>query len=749
MKKFFLFAAAALSAIIVEAQQLRDGHFFKSFADAEVTAQAAPEVFREWFTLPEGTEWRETRRETDHLGMEHVDYRQYVGGIEVEHAIVKLHFKDGVLRSANGNVMEARRSPVKLRRAPLVYKNGTPVDELGRKLLLVYTNEGYRYATKMLSADHNYWIYTDAESGKELQRISTRYYAEPQKATVTGSTIYSGEVQMDASYNSEEGVYYLYDQDRNIHTIIGALLPSFEQMIADKTLYLNFPEMEACNIPIEELTMDKFNQWTEENLNPDDIHPWNYIGRNGIYASSSTTMFDSYRFKSFTLDRLSVSTGSGMEDLQPSESLPLQLRVCISYQNSEGMIECQQEDVTKLPYTIDMTMTNDEIPVVGATISIYDRSVGEDGQKEVKLLASLEIKPDESGVCTWDNDLVKASAFYEKSPWSAADIHWGMARTYDFYKEKFNRDSYDGKGAPIYNLFYLPQPELATQQYIATTDMNNAAAILGFGDLFMVYGMGGLYAQKAVMRPIVEISVMAHEFTHMVTNVTPGLVYQGESGALNESFSDIMGISVKKYVKGNDATWTIAEGAFPYYSNLRSMAFPKEGEDGDLPCPDTYGGEHWVDPNNDSFDHGGVHINSGVQNKWFYLLSDGGTGTNDNNFTYDVTGIGIDKAQQIVYRVLTQYATSQAQYADIRLNSLQSASDLYGAESAELASVSDAWDAVGVADGSTTGIEMVKNSQPALNGQTGKWYTLDGRQLEGQPTKKGLYIYNGNKVAIK
>lgn len=535
MKKFFLFAAAALSAIIVEAQQLRDGHFFKSFTDAEVTAQAAPEVFSEWFTLPEGTEWRETRRATDNLGMEHVDYRQYVGGIEVEHAIVKLHFKDGVLRSANGNVMEARRSPVKLRRAPLVYKNGTPVDELGRKLLLVYTNEGYRYATKMLSADRNYWIYTDAESGKELQRISTRYYAEPQKATVTGSTIYSGEVQMDASYNSEEGVYYLYDQERNIHTMIGALLPSFEQMIADKTLYLNFPELEACNIPIEELTMEKLDQWLGDNFIPKDFHPWNYIGRNGIYASSSTTMFDSYRFKSFTLDRLSVSTGSGMEDLQPSESLPLQLRVCISYKNSEGMIECQQEDVTKLPYTIDMTMTNDEIPVVGATISIYERYLGEDGQKEVKLLASLEIKPDESG----------------------------------------------------------------------------------------------------------------------------------------------------------------------------------------------------------------------VQNKWFYLLSDGGTGINDNNFTYDVTGIGIDKAQQIVYRVLTQYATSQAQYADIRLNSLQSASDLYGAESAELASVSDAWNAVGVADGSTTGIEMVKNSQPALNGQTGKWYTLDGCQLEGQPTKKGLYIYNGNKVAIK
>ena len=141
-----------------------------------------------------------------------------------------------------------------------------------------------------------------------------------------------------------------------------------------------------------------------------------------------------------------------------------------------------------------------------------------------------------------------------------------------------------------------------------------------------------------------------------------------------------MGISVKKYVEGNDAAWLIAENVFPYYSCLRSMASPKESKDGDQPCPDTYGGQHWVDPNNIAYDNGGVHINSGVQNKWFYLLSDGGTGTNDKNFIYDVT---------------------------------------------------------------------VKNSQSVVNGLAGKWYTLDGRLLEGQPTKKGMYINGNRKVVIK
>ena len=109
----------------------------------------------------------------------------------------------------------------------------------------------------------------------------------------------------------------------------------------------------------------------------------------------------------------------------------------------------------------------------------------------------------------------------------------------------------------------------------------------------------------------------------------------------------------------------------------------------------------------------------------------------------------IVEAQQIVYRTMMMYATSQSQYADMRLASLQAAEDLHGAESAELASVLNAWDAVGVTEGSATSIEMVKNSQSVVNGLDGKWYTLDGRLLEGQPTKKGMYINGNRKVVIK
>ena len=112
MKKIFLFVVAALSAIMVDAQKQRDGHFFKTFTDTQVTVQAAPEVFSQWFTLPEGTEWREVSRQTDNIGMERIEYRQYISGFEVEYSQVLLHARDGRVQSANGTVMELKRVPL-------------------------------------------------------------------------------------------------------------------------------------------------------------------------------------------------------------------------------------------------------------------------------------------------------------------------------------------------------------------------------------------------------------------------------------------------------------------------------------------------------------------------------------------------------------------------------------------------------------------------------------------------------------
>ena len=183
--------------------------------------------------------------------------------------------------------------------------------------------------------------------------------------------------------------------------------------------------------------------------------------------------------------------------------------------------------------------------------------------------------------------------------------------------------------------------------------------------------------------------IMGHEFTHGVTQASAGLVYEKESGALNKSFSDIFGEMVESWSEGNcDYLVGGDRGA------IRSFITPKSYND-----PDTYLGKqvgfHQLYPCK-SNDYCGVHTNSGVQNHWFYLLSEGGSGTNDKGDKYNVTGITRFKARLIAYRGLTTYLTSSSNYIDARAASLHAAWDLYGQCSQEIISVGDAWHAVGV-----------------------------------------------------
>lgn len=116
--------------------------------------------------------------------------------------------------------------------------------------------------------------------------------------------------------------------------------------------------------------------------------------------------------------------------------------------------------------------------------------------------------------------------------------------------------------------------------------------------------------------------------------------------------------------------------------------------------PDTYGGTYWINPNCGTptrfNDYCGVHTNSGLLNYWFYLLSAGGSGTNDIGSNYTVSAIGISKAAAIAYRLESVYLSANSTHANARSFGIQAAIDLYGAGSAEEIAVTDAWHAVGV-----------------------------------------------------
>ena len=130
----------------------------------------------------------------------------------------------------------------------------------------------------------------------------------------------------------------------------------------------------------------------------------------------------------------------------------------------------------------------------------------------------------------------------------------------------------------------------------------------------------------------------------------------------------------------------------------------------------------------------------GVQNKFYYLLCEGGKGTNDNGDSYDMTGIGIDKGTRIAYLTLTKYCSSETDFSTISECWQQASEELYGKDSAEKQAVIRAWAAVGVGNDDVTGVEEINGLQTA----TEFYYDLQGRVLQ-TPSSKGMYIIKSVK----
>lgn len=248
----------------------------------------------------------------------------------------------------------------------------------------------------------------------------------------------------------------------------------------------------------------------------------------------------------------------------------------------------------------------------------------------------------------------------------ATDAHWGAEMTYDYYFDIHGRNSIDNTGFQLNSYVHY-----STAYYNAFWDGSR----MTYGD-----GPGG------GITPLTSIDIAAHEVTHGLTTFTAGLIYYAESGALNESFSDIFGAAIERFARPDDYNWLLGEDIGTHF---RNMANPNaKGH------PDTYFGTFWAPLGGG--DSGGVHTNSGVQNFWYYLLTEGGSGTNDNGDAYAVSSVGVEASSAIAFRNLTVYLTSSSQFADARFYSLLAAQDLYGGCSFEVEQTANAWYAVGV-----------------------------------------------------
>ena len=556
---------------------------------------------------------------------------------------------------------------------------------------------------------------------------------------VKGQGIYCGEVEMDVTQGAD-GKYYLYDSKRKICTLIGASLPSLDDLAANGTL-------RDCIRTEEDAPADD-EEYIKEVIDANMTFDATGYLKTGEVANS-TSEFYAYQLKGITIEQL---TKDGQDCIPTAESSSA-MRVALYYRQSKWTPFFEQllPDAEGAPVVLDEDEVSEiraAIPVEGATLEI--NIMDEEGENMPVLFKAFFV-PDASGVTHIDADGIKATITYEKGGSPLVDAHWGMMRVYDFYKNVFGRDSYDDKGATIYNIIYTPGYSSGKDgmdfddpmpRLLYNLAQCGAEARSDWYPPVMIYGLGGqsidfeMGVPGPYMRAFVELSIMCHEFTHIVTKNTAQLSSSipSEGGAINESFSDIMAINLIKndiYGFGSQSPWIVGgQGLIIGKDNIRNLENPKIS--GDAPQADTYLGENWA--KHDKYKM------MGVQNKFYYLLCEGGKGTNDNGDSYDMTGIGVDKGMRIAYLTLTKYCSSETDFSTICECWQQAFEELYGKDSAETQAVIRAWAAVGIDNAVVTGIEGI-NGLPTA---TELYYDLQGRVLQTPPSK-GVYIIKSAK----
>ena len=359
------------------------------------------------------------------------------------------------------------------------------------------------------------------------------------------------------------------------------------------------------------------------------------------------------------------------------------------------------------------------------------------------------------GTFNYNNGTSTAARFTDTDDiWNATaqragvDAQFGAEATMDYYQTVHGRNGIDGVGGPgVTTAAANSSISLITSRVHYSSGYNNAF----WNGSYMTYGDG----DGTTFTPLVTIDIAGHEMTHGVTERTANLTYAKESGALNESMSDIFGSMVESFSRGGAVdgdTWKIGEQAYtPGTAGdaLRRMDNPNAVGDPDHYSLRLYPGT--CTPSNAN-DQCGVHTNSSIQNHAYYLMAAGGTNRVSG---VAVTGIGTTDAAKIFYRGLTVYMTASTNFAGARTATLNAATDLFGSASTQYNTIATGWCAVGVGacPGGPTptptptpgGSELISNGgfegnvSPWVSSGTGAFYTNAGSYPHGGTG----YIYFG------
>lgn len=476
-------------------------------------------------------------------------------------------------------------------------------------------------------------------------------------------TFYSGKKTLRMQ-QAEDGTYILVDPERCTYTLEGLTKSDFSRrdIVSDEALAAHAASFIKNANPITDADGD----W--------DFFELKQVGVLGFEANDSVDL-DTCRFNyifwlekdgKWLFSNQTYGDGSLVDTVPPVEML--------------------------INYHLDRDSTY--------TLKVLHRTFG---GKETELY-SFDFTANESGRFQFpDSNLIDGYYEISRIPNHALDIHYVMNMTNVYYKEVHGRNSFDNAGAPVYAFVDFNDP-------VWYGEWTNNAAASSVPPYFVAVGCGAKWTKD--LTNFGSFDLLAHEYAHLVVaaNGRGGLAAVGESGALNEAIADCMSVATDFYTHGDSANWQIADGVTQKgIPNMRDLSNPKMSGGGifngatlSYPQPDTYGGENWVDPRNINYDNGGIHFNNGVFNYWFYLLTEGGSGVNDNEQAYEVEGIGMQKTEKLLMHIILNYLEPEMNYSQMRSASQLATIDIWGEDSDELAQVKNAWYAVGVEESNSS-----------------------------------------------
>lgn len=626
--------------------------------------------------FPDQVQWEVLEQQESSEGNLRVSLIPIISGLKMEGNMMMLHFKKGILSAVNGNVglITSNRSTIpsissEVALSKVANNYAMNFNQQNTSNELVFRNiKGENFLTwkveikgiskKEMQFKHII-AYVDASNGEVLHSYNNIHH---YNTTADLSSYYYGNVSIDMMQNSE-GLYVLEDTIRNIKVsnVGGQMFDNYGM-----TVDAFFPDRRA--ISSETLSFGPHNTVVEvmvQQLPQDLLLGYGYNNNELIIPAMVIVEVDGNN---------TDTIGRVIFDILGPITLPISTQEIYVNLDEEKEYQIGFQKLNINAYNLDISVIDGHfVDMVGTT----------------QGLNTVQPNPE-----------ISYSYQIDKTANLGVDALYTIQTAHDFYSEQFGRDGVDDQGGlvevlvdGVYSLYLTQMNAFAfTQQKMIA---------FGTGDRFF-------------MDPLVTLDVMAHEYQHIVTdfNGRGGLEYAQEPGALNEAWSDIFAKAVEFKKHPEIATWQIGEELSVIPGGyMRSMSEPKGVGNTMLvspPQPDTYLGQHWFNTNSQQ-DNGGVHYNSGVANKWFYLLVEGGTGVNDHSKSYEVQGIGLDKAIEVAYRALMERFTPYTNYVEAADLTWSVAKELYGEDSEEAKAVYDAWYAVGLFDGGINVNELVSD----------------------------------------